>query len=128
MRRDLPHVAPGILNRGAAIAPRHVGGFLNSNSTGRDGLSICLVSIFDVDVEKSRPCLAYTAAVGDHDQRIANPYLRWGARSELTVGGEDRFHEADDAGNVACKYPWDDRRPPTRLELGHNRLIRDTRF
>src|SRR6516162_8884625 len=108
---NLPNVAPPVLHRGAPIAVRHVDGFLYGKSACLERPSIGLVSILHIDIQEGFPWFAYTAAITDQDQRVANPHF--------AAGAEDQFEEADDATNVLREHPRDNGWPAIWSEIGH---------
>ena len=114
-----PNVAPRVLHRGVSIAIRHVDGSFYGKSASLERPSIGLVSILHIDIQEGFPWFAYTAAITDQDQRVANPHFSWGANSHFAVGAEDQFEEADDPSNVLSEHPRDNGWPAIWLEIGH---------
>ena len=74
----------------------HIDGFVYGKSACLERPSIGLVSILHIDIQEGFPWFAYTAAITDQDQRVANPHFSWSANSHFAVGAEDQFEEADD--------------------------------
>jgi len=97
----------------------HIDGFVYGKSACLERPSIGLVSILHIDIQEGFPWFAYTAAITDQDQRVANPHFSRGASSHFAAGAEDQFEEADDATNVLREHPRDNGWPAIWSEIGH---------
>lgn len=76
MSGNLPYVPPWIFHHGSPISVGHVGRRFQRLRVRRNGMRIRCIRIDHVHVEKRRARLAHTIAVTDHENRIADAYLR----------------------------------------------------
>ena len=88
MGSDLPSVVPGIPNHGATVAIRHVLGLLERLGATIQRALKNAISIFHVDVEERWHRSAVDRRA-DHDDRVADPKLRWPLRTKAAHGTKD---------------------------------------
>jgi hypothetical protein len=110
MGSDLPSVVPAIPNHGATVAIRHVLGLLERlGATIKRALKneVCIVH---VDVEKRWHRSAVDGRA-DHDNRVADPKLRWPLRMKTAHGTKDVLDERHERFRIVDGNPRDHRRP-----------------
>lgn len=109
VRGDLPKVAPAILDRRAAIAPRHRGRRVNDTRTAGNRLGKNGADIRHVHIQARRKGRTDATTITDHQDRIADPHLAGPARLAFAFRFEDFLEEGDEALDITMENPDRDR-------------------
>src|SRR5580693_6924032 len=104
--RDLPRVAPGILDHGAPVAVRGIDRRLHGDGFRRERASVGHIGVFHIDVQEGGHRLAQTVTTTDEDHGITDSYLRWRSRADFRMCLKDVLQEL----NQAFPVPRDDSR------------------
>ena len=119
MSRDLPEVAPGVLDHGAAVAVGHVGGRLEGEGAGGNGALVGGVGVFDVDVEKGRNGISGSAAIAEEEDGVADADFGRAVGVDVSAGAEDSAEESGEVMRVGHDDAWGEGVPAGRLRLRH---------
>jgi hypothetical protein len=106
MGSDLPSVVPGIPNHGATVAIRHVLGLLERLGATIQRALKNAICVFHVDVEERWHRSAVDRRA-DHDDRVADPKLRWPLRTKAAHGTKDVLDERHESFRIIDGNPRD---------------------